>query len=32
MILVILISIPLFNASTWFDNITSYQKGIEQLE
>ena len=32
MILLIIISIPLFNASTWFDsNLTSYEKGISQL-
>lgn len=33
MILVIIITIPLFNASTWYSsNITSYEKGIYQLE
>ena len=33
MILLIIISIPLFNASTWFSaNITSYEKSINQLE
>lgn len=32
MILFIIISIPLFNANTWFDNVTIYEKGIDQLE
>lgn len=33
MIILIIISIPLFNASTWYSsNITSYEKGIYQLE
>lgn len=32
MILLLIISIPLFNASTWFDNLTSYEKGLLQLE
>ena len=32
MILLILISIPLLNISTYEDKITSYDKGIEQLE
>jgi hypothetical protein len=31
MIMLIIISIPLFNANTWNDNITSYEKGIQQL-
>lgn len=31
MILLILISIPILNGDTWFDNITSYEKGIEEL-
>lgn len=32
MILLIIISVPLFNASTYFDsNLTSYEKGIVQL-
>lgn len=33
MIILIIISIPLFNASTWYSTtITSYEKGIYQLE
>lgn len=32
MILLILISIPLLNISTYEDKITSYDKAIEQLE
>ena len=32
MILLIIISMPLFVASTWFTNITSYEKGIKTLE
>lgn len=31
MILLILISIPILNGDTWFDNVTSYEKGIEEL-
>lgn len=33
MIILIIISVPLFNASTWYSsNVTSYEKGIYQLE
>lgn len=33
MIILIIISIPLFNASTWYSsNVTSYEKGIYDLE
>ena len=31
MILLILVSIPIFNSSTWFDVVSTYDKGIEQL-
>lgn len=31
MILLILISIPLLNSDTWFDNVTSYEKSVKQL-
>ena len=31
MILLTLICIPLLNGDTWFDNVTSYEKGIEEL-
>jgi hypothetical protein len=32
MILLIIITIPLFNASTWFtSNLTSYEKAIYEL-
>ncbi len=33
MILLIIICIPLFNASTWYSsNVTSYEKGIYEME
>lgn len=31
MILLILISIPLFKGDTWFDNVTSYEMGLNEL-
>ena len=31
MILLILISIPLLNGDTWYDNVTSYEKGLDEL-
>lgn len=31
MILCILISIPIFNSDTWFDNVTSYSKSVSYL-
>ena len=31
MILLILVSIPIFNSTTWFDVVSTYDKGIEQL-
>lgn len=31
MILLILISIPLLNGNTWYDNVTSYEKGLDEL-
>lgn len=31
MILLILISIPLLNGRTWFDEVTSYEKSGEEL-
>lgn len=31
MILLIMISIPLLNADTWFDNVTSYETSPSQL-
>ena len=32
MILVILISIPLFTVSTWYNNTSIYNNGIYQME
>lgn len=33
MIILLIISIPLFDSSTWFtSNVTSYEKGIYELE
>ena len=32
MVLIILISIPIFNVHTWEDKITSYDRAIYQLE
>ncbi len=29
MIILILMSVPMFNFNTWYDPITIYQKGIE---
>lgn len=31
MILLIMISIPLLNCDTWYDNVTSYETGTFQL-
>lgn len=31
MILLILVSIPLFKAETWFNNVSSYENGVSQL-
>lgn len=31
MILLVLISIPLLNGSTWLDRVTSYEKSGEEL-
>ena len=31
MILLILISIPLLNGRTWFDEVTSYEKSGEEI-
>lgn len=31
MILLVLISIPLLNGDTWYDNVTSYEKSLDEL-
>lgn len=31
MVLLVLISIPLLDGDTWYDNVTSYEKNLDQL-